>query len=943
MKRRSLILAIILLGLPAALIMYISVAGLPAFMGPWVGRSLGVGDIESIERVDLVFTSPWAEGRPALVIFACAAMGVLGIWFYLRHQRGVEGASRLLLGVVRSVLLALLVTVLAEPAISLSINERPKPLLVMLFDGTDSMSLKDNLSGDEAAKLTSAATPRSDSNNVQPVDVTDEKRVELIKQVIRADRDKTFAKLAEKVRIRAYLMNRIDQVRELQTTPPADAKPKEADADADSGEATTQTVAHQDGGAADQTLITQWRFVGGVLLGVAGLAMVFVGIGRRSMGVGGVGLVLLIGGGAALTFFFDREDVDDNGVFVSDSAQRIDPRHLASQLTSDGQVTALGTALDDLGRRHRGHMLAGVVVFSDFDQNAGTAPGPAAQRLGAPVYAFGVGPREVVDLAVDLQAPLVVKKDESTSVKVKLRQSGLTGQTARVQLLARRLGSAGGIGQTESRAIPVAPPRTVNLDVAQPEVDITFTPDQTGRFMLQVKVDELPGEVLGENNTASREVMVRDESLHLFFVEYEPTWEWRFIKEVFHRDPLIGREGFRTFLRSADFNVRKTNELFIETMVRPRSEFFAHDVIFLSDIPSDMLSEHFQDMLVEYVERFGGGLVVIAGPRFGVGQLAGTKVGDMLPVVIESGLRPRIGSFRMQLTPKAASNPFMLLGKDDNESAAAWTNMGKLQWYQPVARPHPLADVLAVHPLDRCIDNQTPQPIIAVRRYGKGEVIYVGFNETWRLRRRYGEKYYRQFWAQMIYRLGLGRALGSQKRFLPAVDRRNYQSGDKVRITVEAYNHDFEALEEKSLEARLIGEEPGGGTTTVTDLTIPVSRDGVVFETSMPVFAAGSYRLLVKDPITGDEEEINFTVAPVSAERRNAVRDIDTQKKLANQSGGRAYELYDLPKLVTDLQVPEVEQHSQRNRPLWNTWIMLWVIVALMLVEWFVRKLLNMR
>ena len=228
--------------------------------------------------------------------------------------------------------------------------------------------------------------------------------------------------------------------------------------------------------------------------------------------------------------------------------------------------------------------------------------------------------------------------------------------------------------------------------------------------------------------------------------------------------------------------------MFLETLVRPRSEFFAYDVIFLSDVPNEMLPDHFQDMLVEYVKNFGGGLVVLTGPRFGAGALANTKIGDMLPVVLDPTKRARIGDFSPRLTPEAADQDFMMLGKDERENLLAWKNLGRLPWYQPVARKHPLATVLATHPTDRCVDGQTPQPLIAVRRYGKGEVIYMGFNEMWRLRRKYGEKYYRQFWGQMIYRLGLGRALGSQKRFQVYTDRPTYQAGDKVRITVEAPN-----------------------------------------------------------------------------------------------------------------------------------------------------------
>ena len=79
--------------------------------------------------------------------------------------------------------------------------------------------------------------------------------------------------------------------------------------------------------------------------------------------------------------------------------------------------------------------------------------------------------------------------------------------------------------------------------------------------------------------------------------------------------------------------------------------------------------------------------------------------------------------------------------------------------------------VLAAHPDDKCDDGRTPQPLIAIRKYGRGEVVYIAFDEMWRLRKKYGEKYYRQFWGQMIHRLGLSHALGSQKRFVVNTDR----------------------------------------------------------------------------------------------------------------------------------------------------------------------------
>ena len=225
-------------------------------------------------------------------------------------------------------------------------------------------------------------------------------------------------------------------------------------------------------------------------------------------------------------------------------------------------MTALGKAFDDLALRHATSNLAGVVVVSDFDQNSGPPPVAKAKSLGVPVYTVGVGPITAIDLAVDLQAPPLMKKAERSNVVVTLRQTGLEGaERSTSRSTARRLGgSADALAGMDTLNIGQ---KSVALKGASTPVDFPYTPEETGRFEFIAEVTPLPGEVVEQNNRAAREVSIRDDFLRLMFVEYEPTWEWRFIKEVFHRDKLVGMRGFRTFLRSADPKVRTTNELFL--------------------------------------------------------------------------------------------------------------------------------------------------------------------------------------------------------------------------------------------------------------------------------------------------------------------------------------------------------------------------------------------
>src|SRR6185295_7135207 len=138
------------------------------------------------------------------------------------------------------------------------------------------------------------------------------------------------------------------------------------------------------------------------------------------------------------------------------------------------------------------------------------------------------------------------------------------------------------------------------------------------------------------------------------------------------------------------------------TMTPQRSEFFANDVIFLGDMPGANYSPRFCEMVKEFVGTFGGGLVIISGPRFGPSQLAGTELADMLPVVVDPDAHVQDQKeFRLQLTADAQLTDFMQLNADAAENRKAWDNLGPLPWYQPVARKHPLATVLAQHPTDK--------------------------------------------------------------------------------------------------------------------------------------------------------------------------------------------------------------------------------------------------
>lgn len=809
----------------------------------FIARLLGIERVNSIERMELSFAAPWAQQSAAWVFLGCLLLGAVAGGFYYRLQPRGRPRARILLGVLRGLALCLLLVFLADPILIARFTHTPKPWLWMLFDGTDSMAIEDEYPSAERAKLHEAVGMKDEGTSA-----TKPSRSALVQSFLRKPKDNLARQLAEKYRLKTFLLDRPDGVREFSN--------------------------------------------------------------------------------------------------VEKEISPADPGEWAGQLTTGGQVTALGKAFEDLSLRHATGQLAGLLVFSDFDQNSGPPPLASAKKLGVPVYTVGVGAEAASDLAVDLQAPLLMKKAERSNLVVTLRNSGLTGQSVSVKLSARPIAASSAVVLDET-VLPIGE-KTVQLDLPDQPVEFPWVPAETGRFALVAEAFPLEGETITQNNRAEREVDIRDDFLRLMFVEYEPTWEWRFIKEVFHRDKLVGMRGFRTFLRSADPNVRRTNELFLPTLTPKRSEFFANDVIFLGDMPASTLSTRFCEMTKEFVGKFGGGLVVVSGPRFGPAQLANTPLADMLPVIADPGAKVRGDrDFSLRLTPDAAAYDFMQLGANESENLRAWGNLGQLPWYQPVSRLHPFGTALAVHPAETCVDGRTLQPLIAVRRYGRGEVIYLGFNETWRLRKKYGELYYRQFWGQMIHRLGLSHALGSQKRFVVRTDRQQYQPDDKVLLTVEAYDANYEPLTEDDLPQRTLTAEmtlPGtasDGGKTVQTLAVPQFRDGV-FETRVIALQPGEHRVTVKDPVTNESTEVFFQVSNVSVERRSAVRNTPLQREIATETGGQAYDLTNVNSFLKDFSPPEKSETTIQVFPVWNTWLGFLLVLGVLFAEWLIRKLVNL-
>src|SRR5688572_7957111 len=182
------------------------------------GWLLGLEQATSIDQLDVSLAAPWVQDRAFWIFLLAVAVLAGSLLFYLRLQARGTGAQRLALGLFRGVLLALLLMTLADPVLELTLSSRRRPLLYVIFDGTDSMAIEDELPDAERAAIEKAVNWKSRSSTKKSPAETRPTRMDYVRALLKSDKNPLDRLAAEKnVEIEAYLFdgNTTSQLRKL--------------------------------------------------------------------------------------------------------------------------------------------------------------------------------------------------------------------------------------------------------------------------------------------------------------------------------------------------------------------------------------------------------------------------------------------------------------------------------------------------------------------------------------------------------------------------------------------------------------------------------------------------------------------------------------------------------------------------------------------------------
>ena len=598
-----------------------------------------------------------------------------------------------------------------------------------------------------------------------------------------------------------------------------------------------------------------------------------------------------------------------------------------------GKATHLGDGLRQLAQETSDLPVGAVVLLSDGSENS-TGPGGSGISLEAmqalrdrrlPVHAIGFGREhlahdaEVEDVSV-AQGAIV---NARISAQVSVSQWGYAGQKATLTvrdgdkaLAARQITlAADGVLQTEP---------------------MLFSSGSAGAKILRFSVEPLPGEENLQNNAVTRPVLVSDTKRRILYVEGEPRWEFKFIRRAEDDDPSI---QLVSMLRTSENKIYRQGissptEL-AEGFPQRAEDLFSYAGIIIGSVDADFFTPLQKELLREYVDRRGGGVLFLGGrSSLSDGGWNASSLNDLMPTFLPSGR----SSFHrnpatVDLTSAGLSSPITQLLDDPAKNAARWKKLTYLADYEDPGSPKPGATVLAEMNAGR-----RRLPLLITENYGHGRTAVLATGGTWRwqMSEALGDTAHDLFWQQLLRWL----VAESPGPVTAAVPDRELMDEGRVHLTAQVRDKDFQPSPTARVAAHIVGP---GGSDAVVDLRPSPETPGQ-FEADWTAAKPGGYVAeITADPSAGQGAELGRDV--VTFERQDGVaehfhtgQNRRLLEQLAAGTGGRYWKPSDLQNLPRDIAYSEAGISVHTTHELWDMPINFLLLLALPAGEWLLRR-----
>ena len=607
------------------------------------------------------------------------------------------------------------------------------------------------------------------------------------------------------------------------------------------------------------------------------------------------------------------------------------------ELVADARRSDLSGALRSVRERYREQHVAGIVVISDGGDTGAEDAAGAVDEGAAPVYAIGVG------------APHAARDYEVLDVSA--GETALADSSVDISVAAVSHGSAGAF---DLRVLENG--RPIDLRRVTPAADgspvratFTVTPARETATLYTVEIPSATGELVLENNRRSALVEPPGRRRQILMIEGAPGFEHSFIKRALSADPgfeidSVVRKG-RDTRGGATYFVQATAARaprLATGFPQERAALFEYDAVILANVEPDTLSRLQLQMLADFVDRRGGGLLVLGGKSFAQQGFAGTPLEEVLPLrltdrgngIVRAANRPE-ARLSVTLTDDGLTHPLMRMAGGAEDLDKRWRAMPPLAGVATLGALRPGAQALAV-----VNASDGSRPLVAVQRYGQGRAVVFAGEASWRWRMQMpsNDRTHEFFWRQAVRWTASAApghvSVGAVPSLVP---------GSSTAIAVAVRNEEFLPVADAGVRLRLT--RPDGSTQDVAAATSDPQGGG--YSSEVRFEEPGVYRVNAVAR-RGDGEVVGaadrwILVGGADLEVADPRLNDEVLRRIAIASGGHYFSADEAAQLPSLLEAASADPTVPQLEELWHN---VWIFVALMLLlaaEWTLRRRWGLR
>ena len=598
-------------------------------------------------------------------------------------------------------------------------------------------------------------------------------------------------------------------------------------------------------------------------------------------------------------------------------------------------ATHLGDGLKQLVTETSDLPVGAVVLLSDGAENTQGAGGStiglealeALRNRRLPVHTIGFGkPEAMHDVELeDVSMTTGAVVNARLTATISLTQHGYAGQG--VTLTVRD-----GDKMLAAREVTLAANGAIQIE------PLVFSAGVAGAKNLIFRIEPLNGEDNLSNNSLSRPILVSGAKRRILYIEGEPRWEFKFVRRAEEDDPTM---QLVTMLRTSENKIyrqgiKDPSELADGFPSRPE-DLFGYAGIIIGSVDADYFTPLQQELLREYVDRRGGGILFLGGrSSLSDGGWQASSLNDLLPTFLPSGRSNfHRNAATVELTADGTDSPITRLLDDPAKNVERWKKLTYLADYEDAGSPKPGATVLATLNAGR-----RKLPLLITQSYGHGRTAVMATGGTWRwqMSEALGDPSHDLFWQQLLRWL-VADSPGAVTAAMPA---RTLLDEGHVKVSAQVRDKQFQPAVDAHVTAHMVGPQ---GIDALLDLQPSQDTPGL-YQAEWTAEKSGVYtaEVTAESSVSGEKTQelgrdaLTFQREDGVAESFHTEQNRNLLEQLAAQTGGHYWKSSELADLPRDVSYSEAGISVRTTKELWDMPIVFMLLLGLPIAEWLLRR-----